>query len=122
MDSGWGFFRGAVLLRSCTRNHPSATECREVVTEHIRIECTAGRMVGPLSPASLRGVHVSPVGLVPKSEPNQWRLIVDHSYPYGRSINDGIPSELVSVSYASVDDAVQLILKLGKGSELVHLI
>ena len=53
---------------------------------------------------------MSPVGLVPKSEPNQWRLIVDLSYPHGHSINDGIPNELASVSYASVDDAVQLIL------------
>ena len=69
-------------------------------------------MVGPLSPASLRGVHVSPVGLDPKSEQNQWRLIVDLSYPRGRSIN-GIPSDLASISYVSVDDAVQLILQLG---------
>ena len=31
-----GFSRGVVHLRSCARNHPSATESREVVTEHIR--------------------------------------------------------------------------------------
>ena len=37
------------------------------------------------------------------------------------SINDGISSELASVSNASVDDAVQLVLQLGKGSELVKL-
>ena len=64
---------------------------------------------------------MSPAGLIPKSEPNQWRLIVDLSYPCGHSINDGISSELASVSYASVDDAVQLILQLRKGSELVKL-
>ena len=116
-----GFSRGVVHLRSCARNHPSATESREVVTEHIRTECRAGRMVGPLSPAGLRGVHMSPAGRIPKSEPNQWRLIVDLSYPRSHSINDGILSELASVSYASVDDAVQLILQLGKGSELVKL-
>ena len=46
---------------------------------------------------------------------------MDITYPRGHSINDGIPSELASVSYASVDDAVQLILQLGKGSELVKL-
>ena len=32
------FSRGAILLRSCTRNHRSAMESREVVTEHIRTE------------------------------------------------------------------------------------
>ena len=55
------------------------------------------------------------------SRRNQWRLIVDPSYPHGHSINDGIPSELASVSYMSVDDAAQLILQLGKGLELVKL-
>ena len=50
----------------------SPTESREVVMEHIRTECRVGQMVGPLSPASLRGVHVSPVGLVAKLETNQW--------------------------------------------------
>ena len=64
---------------------------------------------------------MSPVGLIPKSEPNKWRLIVNLLYPHGHSINDGVSSELASVSYASVDDAVQLILQLGKGSEFVKL-
>ena len=46
---------------------------------------------------------------------------MDLSYPHDHSINDGIPSELASVSYTSVNDAVQLVLQLGKGSELVKL-
>ena len=32
------------------------------------------------------------------------------------AINDGIPSELASASYASIDDVMQHILQLGKGS------
>ena len=65
---------------------------------------------------------MSLAGLIPKSEPNQWRLIVDLSYPHCHSINDGISSELASVSYASVDDAVQLTyLTAGKGLELAKL-
>ena len=66
-------------------------------------------------------VHTSPIGLVPKSEPNQWGLIVDLSFPFRHSINDGISSELSSISYASVDDAVEHILYLGRGTRLVSL-
>ena len=52
MDSWWIFSRGTVILRAYTRNHPSAMESIEVVAEHIRTECRAGQIVGPLSPVS----------------------------------------------------------------------
>ena len=58
---------------------------------------------------------MSPVGLVPKSEPYQWRLIVDLLHSCGHSITDGIPSELASISYASVDDEVHLTAREGIG-------
>ena len=48
-------------------------------------------------------------------------MIVDLSFPFGRSVNDGISSTLASVSYSSVDDAVQRILHLGKGTQLVQV-
>ena len=40
------------------------------------------------------------------------------SHPEGNSVNDGIPPELCSLRYVSVDDAVKVILALGKGTEL----
>lgn len=43
------------------------------------------------------------------------------SSPHGHSINDGISPELASIRYASVDDAVQHILQLGRGTKLVKL-
>ena len=116
-----GFVRGSIRLKSCSSNHPSAVAGGEVVKTYLNVECDAGRLVGPLAPTDLQGVHISPIGLVPKSEPNQWRMIVDLSHPRGRSVNDGISSEVASVSYASVDDAVQLVLKLGKGTLLAKL-
>lgn len=48
-------------------------------------------------------------------------MIVDLSFPRGHSINDGVSTELSSISYASVDDAVNLILQLGRGTQLVKL-
>ena len=67
-------------------------------------------------------VHLSPMGLVPKShQPNKFRLIVDLSTPAGTSVNDGIPSELCSLKYASLDNAVALIQTLGRGTRLVKM-
>ena len=115
-----GFDRHATSLRSATRNHPSASENTLVVRDYIRAEAEAGRLVGPLH-RPFPPVHISPIGLVPKSQPNQWRMIVDLSFPMNRSVNDGISKGLSSISYASVDDAVEPVLQLGKATQLVKL-
>lgn len=48
-------------------------------------------------------------------------MIVDLSSPLHHSVNDSIPQELTSLSYAKVDDAVDIILQLGPGTELVKI-
>lgn len=40
------------------------------------------------------------------------------SFPEGLSINDGIPKEFSAVTYQTVDDAVTLIKRFGKGALL----
>ena len=52
---------------------------------------------------------------------NKWHLIVDMSHPTGSTVNDEISSNLCSLHYASVDDAVDIIKKLGRGTQLVKL-
>jgi len=49
------------------------------------------------------------------------RLILDLSYPEGKSVNDGIELELCSLKYVSVDDAVRVVLELGTGTQLAKL-
>ena len=46
--------------------------------------------------------------------PNKWQLFVDLSSPKGFSVNEGIPSELSSLSYASLDHLSALVLSAGK--------
>ena len=58
---------------------------------------------------------ISPIGLVPKKVKGQFRMIQHLSYPFGNSVNDGIPKDQSSVHYANVDDAVGIIKNLGKG-------
>ena len=67
-----------------------------------------------------RGIHISPIGLIPKKhKPGRWRLIVDLSSPMNFSVNEGISKERSSLSYASVDHLAALIVAAGRGSFLV---
>ena len=57
----------------------------------------------------------SPLGVVPKKNPGEFRLIHHLSYPKGYSVNDGISSEYTSVSYATISDAIKQIKLAGPG-------
>lgn len=58
----------------------------------------------------------SPLGVIPKKEPNSFRVIHDLSFPKGRSINDTIPNDLKAVSYEDFDHVVSLMVARGAGS------
>ena len=46
---------------------------------------------------------------------------MDQSRPVHSSVKDGIPDDLCSVKYSSVDDAVAIIRSLGRDTELAKL-
>ena len=117
-----GFDRSTTRLHSTRKNHLSASVNPSVVRDRIRSERDLGRLVGPVHQSYLPYLHVSPIGLVPKKgQLGQWRMIVDLSFPRGHSINYGISKGFCSLSYASVDDAVEWILYLGRCTELIKL-
>ena len=89
-----------------------------MVEQYLAKECGLGRVVGPLMPDGR--IHVSRFGVIPKSH-QPGKLIVDLSASRGFSVNDGIPSELCSLSYASVDEAVQRIMGYSPGALLAKL-
>ena len=66
-------------------------------------------------------VHLNRLGAVPKGTPGKCRLIVDLSYPCGRSVNDGIAGSMCSLSYVSVESAAQAVLLLGRGALLAKM-
>ena len=59
--------------------------------------------------------RVSPLGVVPKKAPGEFRLIHHLSYPRGSSVNDSIPPEFSSVYYATIGNAIHLIKTVGPG-------
>ena len=73
----------------------------------------------PFSIAPIPNLHVSRFGIILKKyQPGKWRLILDLSSPVGHSVNDGIPKEPFSVQYMKVDDVINGIMSLGRGSLL----
>ena len=113
--------RSQVRLRSAKRNHRSVNQRPAVVDAHIQRERQVGRLLGPLPHSLLPLCQVSPIGLVPKSQPGQWRLIVDLSFPEGHSINDGTAQDVTSIQYARLEDAVQMVRVLGRGTLLAKV-
>ena len=101
---------GRFVAMPTARNHPSCASSPAAVNTFIRAEQGAGRMVVPCQ-ATLRDVHVSPIGLVPKGHSGSaWRMIVDLSHPRGRSLNDLISPDACTLSYPSIDDAVDFVV------------
>ena len=56
----------------------------------------------------------SPVGLVPKKDTDEMKMIMHLSYPYGESINDYIDPEKAATQYQQFEDAVQLVINQGR--------
>ena len=103
------------LPQSSNKNLQSATEHQAAVEECIETEISQSRISGPHTKPPFQPFVVSPIGVVPKKTPNKFRLIHHLSYPLGSSINSGIDKHYTHVKYHTVDMAIQIILRLGRG-------
>ena len=90
-------------------NFVPATTNPKAVDEKLAKDIELGRMVGPFDEQPSPVFHVSPLGLIPKKVPGEFRLIHHLSFPEGKSINSHIPQIASSVHYANIDDAIRLI-------------
>lgn len=98
---------------------PSATEAEEAISRDIADEVAAGRMAGPYPLPPTSDFVCSPIGAVPKSN-GKWRRTHHLSWPRsGVSVNSRIAHKLAK--YQTVDDAVALVLRLGRGAELAKI-
>ena len=100
----------------------SAEDNPQVVRDYLDAELKRGVVLAPFLHEKVSHVHISRFGVIPKSgRPRRWRLIVDLSYPEGKSINDGISSELCSLQYVKVDDVARKVLQLGPGTLMTKI-
>ncbi|XP_064635798.1 uncharacterized protein LOC135492980 [Lineus longissimus] len=104
-----------VRASSFCPNSPSASKHPEVIDKKIASELQEGRILGPFDSPPTPDFRASPIGVVPKKEPGDFRMIHNLSYPrQGDSINKGIPKDLTSVKYSSIYDAISFIKKQDK--------
>lgn len=96
----------------------SADQNLSAVEDKLSKELALGRLAGPYSSPPFSNFCISPLGVVPKKTPGEFRLIHHPSFPKGLSINDGIPEEFSSVSYATIQDAIKKIKLAGRGCHL----
>ena len=103
------------------RNMPSARDRPEVIDEYLAVECSKGRVIGPLDQALFPDIHVNRFGVIPKGTSGKWRLIVDMSFPEGASVNDGVSEALSTLTYIGIGDAVKGITTRGKGTRMAKV-
>ena len=78
---------------------PSARAPGHVVVEYFAKELKRGSIAGSFSAPPVHKLHFDRFDLVPKSEPGQWRMIIDLSFPSGFSVNEGIPDSEAHVKF-----------------------
>lgn len=110
-------YTGPKVSTECN-NLKSAVQNPKIVQQKIDKELKEQRIAGPFAEPPFPQFRVSPIGLVPKKQPGEFRLIHHLSYPQGFSVNDFIDSELCSVQYTSFDAAVAMVQEFGKNTLL----
>ena len=105
------WFSFAFWWTSCSQEAPnllSAIQNPRVLSAKLSKELDAHRLAGPFSSPPFPIFRISPLGLVPKKVEGEFRLIHPLSYPRGSSSNEGISSDYTTVSYATLENAIDL--------------
>ena len=114
--------RSSCQFKSAKQNMLSARQNPTVVDKYVVSEREKGNLLGPFSLATAPEVHISRIGVIPKkSQPGQWRMITDLSYPEGLSVNDAIDAKLCSLSYVTVNEVADRAVQLGKASLIAKI-
>lgn len=95
-------------------NSKSVNVKKDIVRQKIFAEIAEGRIAGPFSSLPFSNIRISPLAIVPKKEPNSYRLIHNLSYLDKSSHNYFTDKSNALINYASFDDALSFLTKLGQ--------
>ena len=96
---GFHIFSVGQSRSSESPNLLSTRQWPQVVDQKLAKELETHRLAGPFDTPSFPVFRVSPMGIVPKKTPGEFRLIHHLSYPMSKSVNDRISHEHSSVQY-----------------------
>ncbi len=101
--------------RAMNGNNKIALDNPQAMEAKLEKELLAKRMIGPLLGLVFPSYFISPLGLRKKKVPGKFRVIHDLSAPFvGISINSCIPTRDGTVTYDTMDTAIQLIQQAGQ--------
>ena len=107
-------FHPNILALECIVKLETSSQLGRPQTEQkLHKEVALGRVAGPFESIPFPTFRVSPVGLVPKKD-GDVRMIHHLSYPTHDSVNYHIDSDICTVKYRNIDEAVLLIQNLGQ--------
>ena len=99
------------------RNAYHAQQNPKIVQEKLQSEIDKGRMAGPFPSPHFHPFHTSPLNIREKKTPGRYSLIHDLSFPYNdNSTNHNIPDNSKKIKYATVNDAIELLLAQPHGA------
>ena len=61
---------------------------------------------------------LSPLAIVPKRDPGEFRLLHDLSFPKHNSVNSHIPRDFTTVQFELLDTCIERILEIGVGCQV----
>ena len=99
-------------------NLRSANLHPDILEQNLLTEVLNGHTAGPFLSPPFINCRILPLCLVPTKHSDKWRTIFHLSYPKNSStsINANIPIEDYTLQYVTIDNAIHLLLSLGKGA------
>ena len=97
-------------------NHRSVRDNLDIVQQKLNKEKVKHRIAGPFVSDPFPNMVYSPLGLVPKREQWEFRLIHDLSFPKTNTVYSHTLPEFTAVTFKMLDHCVEQLLSLGKGA------
>ena len=112
-------YHGEMNVQIISKNLPITVGSPTQLWNKVMKEVKEKRFAGPFFENPYKDSHFiqSPIGLVPKDNGRDTRLIFHLSHPRGtgKSVNANTPERLCKVTYPNFDDAVKLCVMEGVG-------
>ena len=104
-------------------NHKSVLDYPDHVETYLQDEMDHKAILGPYKDCPIDILHISPFMTRDKPNSVNRRLIIDLSWHQGGSVNAGVPTDRYLdtdfvLTYPSVDNITQEVLKLGRGCKI----
>ena len=117
-----GFNKLPTVSLEC-KNSQSARFQPEITSQLIESELSKGYIIGPFKEIPYSIYRINPLGVATGKYSKKNRLTVDLSSPHDNldhdSLNDLIDKKEYSLSYITIDQAIQTIKETGKGCSLL---